>query len=212
MRIFLKIFLSLFILALLSFGGYYFWYNNLNYRFETISDNKVYKSALISPDNLESYLISHKIRTVIDLLDPGVQDAENPAQQREVDAENSKINEINKRLGTHIRHVNIPSGQVPTKKTLTQFFEVLDDNSSYPVLIHCYHGMGRAVIYSAIYRIEYENWKNEDARMKARMFPMMVDSPLHHSSFAKGRGKGDFLIDYVPRCEAEKSTYSKLSK
>jgi len=210
MRIFLKTFLSLFILALLSFGGYYFWYNNLNYRFESISDNKVYKSALIKPKDLEDYLISYKIKTVINLLDPGVQDTENPAQQREVDAEDSKINEINKRLGTHIRHVNIPSGQVPTKKTLTQFFEVLDDNSSYPVLIHCYHGMGRAVIYSALYRIEYEDWENNKARMKARLLPVMVDSSLHHSSFAKGREKGDFLINYVPREEGNKSTLSKL--
>ena len=210
MRTFIKLLFSSLVLALVLLGGYYYWYNNLTFRFETIAPNKVYKSALISPDKLESYLISHKIRTVIDLLDPGVQDAENPAQQREVDAENSKINEINKRLGTHIRHVNIPSRQVPTKKTLTQFFEVLDDNSSYPVLIHCYHGMGRAVIYSALYRIEYEGWENNKARMKARLLPVMVDSPLHHSSFAKGREKGDFLINYVPREEGNQSTLSKL--
>jgi len=197
---------------LIAIGGYYFWYNNLNYRFETISDDKVYKSALIDPEDLEAYLVSHHIHTVIDLLDPTVQDKDNPAKQNEVDAEDASIRAINEKYKSDIRHINIPSPQVPTQKTLKEFFEVLDDNSSYPVLIHCYHGMGRAVIYSALYRIEYENWKNEDARMKARMFPVMVDSPLHHSSFAKGRGKGDFLINYVPRREGEKSTFSKLSQ
>lgn len=203
MKRILAIFLGL---SLLIIGLWYLWYNNYHFRFEEISKDKVYKSALIDPDRLEEFLLPHHIKTVIDLLDPGVQDSLNPAQQTEIDKEDAAINAINKKHGTHIRHVNIPSGQVPTQKTLRKFFEVLDENSSYPVLIHCYHGMGRAVIYSALYRIEYENWNNEDARMKARLLPIMVDSPLHHSSFAKGREKGDFLIGYVPRREGNKST------
>ena len=197
-------------LSLLIIGSWYLWYNNYHFRFEEISEEKVYKSALIAPERLEEFLITNNIKTVIDLLDPGVQDRLNPAQQADINKEDAAINAINKKHGTSIRHVNIQSAQVPTKKTLTEFFEVLDDNTSYPVLIHCYHGMGRAVVYSALYRIEYENWSNEDARMKARLLPLMVDSPLHHSSFAKGREKGDFLIGYVPRSEGNKSTISIL--
>jgi len=191
-------------------GLWYAWYNNYNFRFEEISEKRVYKSALIDPARLESYLIDNNIKTVIDLLDPGVQDRLNPAQQADINREDAAINAINKKHGTSIKHVNIASAQVPTKKTLTEFFAVLDDNSSYPVLIHCYHGMGRAVIYSALYRIEYENWDSDDARMKARTLPVMVDSPLHHSSFAKGREKGDFLIGYVPRREGNTSTINVL--
>lgn len=209
MKRILKITVPLFLVVL---GLLYVWYNNYNFRFEEISPNKVYKSALITPDRLEDFLISNNINTVIDLLDPGVQDRLNPAQQKDINKEDAAIKAINKKYGTNIRHVNIPSGQVPTKKTLKEFFEVLDDNSSYPVLIHCYHGMGRAVIYSALYRIEYENWSNEDARMKARLLPLMVDSPLHHSSFAKGREKGDFLINYIPRKEGDPSTLNRLQK
>ncbi len=209
MKRILKITVPLFLVVL---GLLYVWYNNYNFRFEEISPNKVYKSALITPDRLEDFLISNNINTVIDLLDPGVQDRLNPAQQKDINKEDAAIKAINKKYGTNIRHVNIPSGQVPTKKTLKEFFEVLDDNSSYPVLIHCYHGMGRAVIYSALYRIEYENWSNEDARMKARLLPLMVDSPLHHSSFAKGREKGDFLINYIPRKEGDTSTLNRLQK
>jgi protein tyrosine/serine phosphatase len=32
----------------------------------------------------------------------------------------------------------------------------MDNSDNYPVLIHCYHGTGRAEMYSALYRIEYE--------------------------------------------------------
>jgi len=121
---------------------YYAWYVHVNYRFETISENKVYKSALIKPDRLEDFLIENNIKTVIDLLDPGVQDALNPATQKEIDAEDRAVKMINEKHALNIQHVSIPSGQVPTKKTLTRFFEVLDDPNNYPVLIHCYHGTG----------------------------------------------------------------------
>jgi protein tyrosine/serine phosphatase len=114
------------------------YYVHFNYRFEEISKDKVYKSALISPSRLESYLLDKKIKTVIDLMDPGVQDALNPAQQKHIDAEDNAISKINKKNNLNIQHVNIPSGQVPTKKTLTKFFEVLDNKDNYPVLIHCY--------------------------------------------------------------------------
>jgi protein tyrosine phosphatase len=37
----------------------------------------------------------------------------------------------------------------------------MDNSDNYPVLIHCYHGTGRAEMYSALYRIEYEKFTNE---------------------------------------------------
>ena len=180
--------ISKFIAAVvLIIGAYYVYHVHFDYRFEEISKNRVYKSALIKPDKLEGYLVKNNIKTVIDLLDPGVQDALNPAKQQEIDAEDAAIKEINKKHKLNIRHVNIPSGQVPTKKTMSKFFEVLDNKDNYPVLIHCYHGTGRAQIYSALYRIEYEKWKNEDARQKTRF---MVEGFGYKSSFSKGRGKG----------------------
>jgi len=183
------------IILLLSIA-FYVWHVHFNYRFEEVSKNKVYKSALIAPDKLESFLLDNNIKTVIDLLDAGVQDSLNPATQAEIDAEDKAVDEINKKHNLNIKHINIASGQIPSKKTLEKFFEVLDKEESYPVLIHCYHGTGRAAMYSALYRIEYEEWSNYDARMKTRI---VVEGLGYRSSFAKGREKGDFLINYQPR-------------
>lgn len=194
---------------LLAGIGYYVWYVHFNYRFEEISKDKVYKSALIAPERLEGFLVDNKIKTVIDLLDPGVQDRLNPAQQSHIDDEDSAISEINKKHNLDINHVNIPSGQVPTKKTLTKFFDVLDKEESYPILIHCYHGMGRAQVYSALYRIEYEDWKNADAREKTRV---IVEGFGYRSSFADGKSKGDFLMNYKPRSAGEESTFNSLKE
>ena len=194
-------------LVLLVIGAFYVWQVHFNYRFETISKDKVYKSALIPPEKLEGFLVDNKIKTVIDLLDPGVQDKLNPATQAEIDAEDKAVKEIDKKHGLNIKHINIPSGQVPNKKTLSKFYEILDDKSNYPVLIHCYHGTGRAQIYSAIYRMEYEGWKNEDARAKTRF---IVEGLGYHSSFSDGRSKGDFLMNYKSRSAEENSTLNQL--
>ena len=200
----MKKILKLFGIALLIFGVYYVWHVHFNYRFEEISKDKVYKSALIkNKDTMEKLLVNHHIKTVIDLLDPGVQDRLNPARQEQIDTEDRYIKEINEKNSLNIKHVNIPSGQVPTPETLKKFFEVLDDNSSYPVLIHCYHGTGRAQIYSALYRIEYEKWSNADARAKTRV---IVEGFGYHSSFSDGRSKGDYLMHYKPREDKNRST------
>ena len=196
-------------LVILAIGIYYVWHVNFNYRFEEISKDKVYKSALIDPDKLGGYLKEYKIKTVIDLLDPGVQDALNPAKQANIDAEAAAVAKYDKQYHADVVHVNIPSGQVPTKETLKKFFEVLDNNASYPVLIHCYHGTGRAQIYSALYRIEYEKWKNADARAKTRF---LVQGFGYKSSFADGKSKGDFLMHYVPRYMGDDATINKLTK
>ena len=188
------------ILITLSLSVYYVWYVNFNFRFETISEGKVYKSALIDPDKIEGYLLDNKIKTVIDLLHPGLKDDLNPANQKEIDAEDRAIAEVNKKHNLNIKHVNIPSGQIPNAQTIEKFLKVLDDDANYPVLIHCYHGTGRAQIYSAIYRIEYENWKNEDARAETRV---VVDALVYRSAFADGREKGDFLMNYKPRKNLE---------
>jgi predicted protein tyrosine phosphatase len=58
----------------------------------------------------------------------------------------------------------------------------MDNSDNYPVLIHCYHGTGRAEMYSALYRIEYEKFTNE-AHVKVRT--------LKFSSFDDGTPKGE---------------------
>ncbi|RLA77694.1 MAG: protein phosphatase [Epsilonproteobacteria bacterium] len=205
MKTFFKRLGMLFLLAVV----YYVWHVHFNFRFEEISKDKVYKSALIDPDKIEGFLINNKIKTVINLLDPGVQDRLNPAKQINITQEDEAINAINKKHNLNIQHINIPSGQVPTKKTLLAFYKILDDKVNYPVLIHCYHGTGRAQIYSQIYRIEYENWSNADARAKTRV---VVEGFGYRSSFSDGKVKGDFLMNYKPRSAKENSTINLLSK
>jgi len=91
-----------------------------------------------------------------------------------------------------VNYFSNPSEQVPNPKNIEVFTKIMDDKANYPVLIHCYHGTGRAELYSAIYRIEYENFTNEDARAAVRTL-------IKWSSFDDGKPKGEYLKAYKIR-------------
>ncbi len=165
--------------------GMYVYQMHINHNFETITENKVYKSGVIPPDEIADYVKEYKIKSIIDLRFPGTNDLENnPEIPAELTAEKEAIAKI-----PGVNYFNNGSDQIPTQQNLDYFFEIMDNPANYPVLIHCYHGVGRAEMYSAIYRIEYENWKNDEARLATRTF-------VKFSSFDLGKPKGDYLIKY----------------
>jgi protein tyrosine/serine phosphatase len=168
--------------------GKYVYDMNINHNFETITEGKVYKSGLIPPNEIESYVKKYHIKSIVDLRFPGTNDlVNNPENPAELVAE---IKAVQKIKGTN--YFNVGSDQVPEQKNLDAFFKVMDNKANYPVLIHCYHGVGRAEMYSAIYRIEYENFSNEDARKGVRTL-------IKWSSFDDGTPKGEYLKAYKSR-------------
>ena len=168
--------------------GKYIYDVNINHNFKTISAGKVYKSGVIPPDELASYIKEHQIKSVIDLRFPGTDDlVNNPEIPEELLAERNVIEKMD-----GINYYNVGSEQVPSKEALEKFYTVIDNTENYPVLIHCYHGAGRAQLFSAIYRMEKEGMTNEDARKKTRVF-------LKWSSFDDDKPKGEFLKNYKTR-------------
>ena len=191
MKMNLKKKVGILIIALLLVGiAKYVYDMNINHNFETISDGKVYKSGVIPPDELELYVKAHKIKSVVDLRFPGTQDlVNNPEIPKELTEEKEAITKLK-----NVNYFNNGSDQVPTQENLDYFFKIMDNKANYPVLIHCYHGVGRAEMYSALYRIEYEGWTNEQARQGVRTL-------VKWSSFDDGTPKGEYLKAYKSRKE-----------
>ncbi|MBL0013134.1 MAG: dual specificity protein phosphatase family protein [Flavobacterium sp.] len=178
------------LLVVLVFVGKYVYDMNINHNFETITEGKVYKSGVIPPDELESYVKKYHIKSVVDLRFPGTADlVNNPEIPQELTAEKEAIAKIN-----GVNYFNNGSDQVPKQENLDRFFKIMDNPDNYPVLIHCYHGVGRAEMYSALYRIEYEKWTNEQARKGVR-------TVIKFSSFDDGTPKGEYLKAYKSRAE-----------
>lgn len=177
------------VLALaLVFGGKYYYDMNLNHNFKIITAGKVYKSGVIPPEELPDYINKYHIKSVIDLRFPGTNDlVNNPEIPKELTAEQEAIAKIK-----GVTYFNNGSDQVPNQENLDRFFKIMDNKANYPVLIHCYHGIGRAEMYAALYRIEYENFTNEAARNGVRAL-------VKWSSFDDGTPKGEYLKAYKSR-------------
>lgn len=169
-----------------------FYQKKVRYNLVAISENKVYNSGTVPPERLPEFLNSYKIKTVIDLRDGLVQSELNPETKAQV---NSEENAVDKILGVH--YFNLPTDQIPQDSTIQKFLKIMDDPKNYPVLIHCHHGVGRSRLFSSIYRIEYENFTNEDARANARLFWELS------SNFSKNSEKGQFLTNYKKRILAD---------
>jgi predicted protein tyrosine phosphatase len=175
---------------ILFFVGKEIYDMNMNHNFETITEGKVYKSGVIPPEELESYVTKYHIKSIVDLRFPGTTDLKNnPEIPAELTAEQVAVAKMK-----GVNYFNNGSDQVPKQENLDLFFKIMDNKENYPVLIHCYHGIGRAEMYSALYRIEYENFTNEAARQGVRTL-------IKFSSFDDGTPKGEYLKAYKARKE-----------
>lgn len=189
--LFKKSLIILITIAVIIFAkNYYDMY--INHNFEIITEGKVYKSGVLPPNEIADYVQKYKIKSIVDLRFPGTSDlVNNPEIPAELTAEKIAIEKVK-----GINYFNNGSDQVPKQENLDAFFKIMDNPKNYPVLIHCYHGVGRAEMYTALYRIEYQGMDKDEAREKTRLLTKF-------SSFDIGKPKGDFLHHYKTRKELE---------
>ena len=183
-----KGFLILISIITVFIGAFVYYQKKIRFNLVTISENKVYNSGTVSPNKLPEFLNDHKIKTVIDLRDGEEQTELNPETKKEVGAEENAINKI-----SDVNYFNLPTDQIQEDSTVQKFLKIMDNKANYPVLIHCHHGVGRSRLFSSIYRIEYENFSNEDARANARYLWELS------GNFSKNSSKGQYLINYKKR-------------
>lgn len=177
----------LFLALVLIAVGKYVYDTNINHNFKAVTEGKVYKSGAIPPDQLPDYIAKHNIKSVIDLRFPGTDNLiDNPEIPEELTAEKEAIEKLD-----GVKYINLGSDQIPDQETVDRFLEVMDD-VDYPVLIHCHHGEGRAILFSSIYRMEYEDMPNEEAREKSRFF-------VKWGNFDHGSSKGEYVKNYSTR-------------
>ena len=174
---------------LLAIGGVKYYHIHYQYRLGTVTQGVVYQSGAMPPARMAAEAQRLGLRTVIDLRTylPG-QDATNTTPLQDIDAEGRAL------AGVGVRHIHLPTPQVPTEETVAKFLAVVRDPANRPTLIHCYHGIGRTELFVALYRMEFEGWSNQKARAQARFF-------LPYSSFSDTSEKGRFLIAYRPHPE-----------
>ena len=186
LRVAKKLLFLIGVFIVLSSGAYTYDVFVLD-RFRVIDPGKVYKSGVMSVDKLEQTINKYNIKSIIDLRDPQSEDAQREGTHKSIISESALADRL------HINYYNLPSQQVPSDDAVHKFLKIMNEPNNYPVLIHCYHGKGRAVLYSALYRIEYQDFNNSEALEKTRL------TPIRFSSFAKDKSKGQYIMSYVSR-------------
>lgn len=163
----------------------------VSFRFEKVVEGQFYKSGAVPPERLYEYTSQHNIKTIIDLRHGQIQDKLNPASEDNILSEREAALRID-----GVRYYNIPSDQIPSEENLQAYFKIINDEDNYPIWVHCADGIGRANLYTALYKIEVLSYEPEEARRETRW-------PLKFSNFDKGTPKGDYLINYKKKSIAQ---------
>jgi len=173
----MSILLPLILGGVLMFGGAYAWWHFREHRLTVITPGEVYTSGAMPPEYLRKVVKSLGIRTVFDLRCPSEGEEKIEAERRVLEEE-----------GVH--HVNLQSDQVPADETRNRYLDWIANAEHRPALMHCNHGEGRAVLYGALWRIEFEGMNPETARRKCRRIT------TRGSSFDLRKPKGAYLSGY----------------
>lgn len=58
---------------------------------------------------------------------------------------------------------------LPGEQTIATFLELLDDQSKYPIFVHCLHGKDRTGLVVALFRVTRQGWTFEEAYREMKL-------------------------------------------
>ncbi len=137
--------------------------------FRVVREGVLYRSGQMTIAGLKRVFHDHGIKTVVCL-----RDGRTEADRAEEAFCNSE----------EVTFVRIPpagwgefGGSVLIDEGMRKFKEVMKDPRNYPVLVHCFAGIHRTGAFTAVYRMEFEHWSNEQAmaEMKACGYSNLED-------------------------------------
>ena len=159
-------------------------------RLREVTAGRFYRSGQMTAPGLRDAIERYKIKTVINLQH------ENPdprmpeswlGKPQQTESEVCKSLNVDYVLITPdiLPHPNDLSKLPPA---VAEFLDRLDDESAYPVLIHCKAGLHRTGRLTAIYRMEYEGWGAGAAMRELR---------ANGYGYAMASEADDFIIQFV---------------
>jgi protein tyrosine/serine phosphatase len=159
-------------------------------RLREVTPGRFYRSGQLTAEGFRDAVSRYHIRTIINLQD---EYPDPDVRLRFFGNATIKESELCRQLG--VRFVYLPPDlisrrQVPAHRpeTIDRFLALLDQESIYPVLIHCKAGLHRTGVMTAVYRMEYENWSPGEAHreLKANGFGEFVST-----------GSNDYIKQYI---------------
>lgn len=171
-------------------------------RFREVVPGKLYRSGQMTADGFRETIDRYRIKTVINLQheqpDPFLVD-------HWLGKATIRESELCQKLG--VKYVLITPDVLPPNNRLDvlppavdEYLKVMDDQSNYPVLLHCKAGLHRTGRLTAIYRMEYEGWSEGEALRELRANGYGFNAASEADEFII-----QFVQNYTPRSMRPKS-------
>jgi len=184
-----KILAALAVILLLAGGAYYYFIQVALPNFHTTREGVLYRSGQPRGLGLD-FVKLYGIRTLINLRSP---DSDGTPEEKAFAAEN----------GLNFYNFLIGSSAAEIDKAVKRFLAIAADKSNWPILVHCSRGKERSGVMSAIYRIEFDHWRNADALEETyRLGLKRGHMPIPEN----------YIKTYRPGWAAGKSTAAKASE
>lgn len=160
------------LLGLMIYVPYLYYRYSLEHtkRFRPITEGRVYRSGCLTADGFRDAIKKHGIKTVISFWD---EDPNPSLRANRFSLNTIKESDLCESMGVNYKFIYVellPECRAGKErlKAVDEFLEVMDDEASYPVLIHCKAGLHRTGVMAAIYRMEYDGWSRSDAIRELR--------------------------------------------
>lgn len=128
--------------------------NHQRYKhFEVHDPGMVYRSAWLRGDVFAELIEKHQIRTIINLCEPDEMGHERCVDQRKFVGG----------AGARLVELTMPPTVEATDPAVAKFVEILSNPASYPILVHCQHGVTRTAKVLAIYDILHRRMTAEQS-------------------------------------------------
>lgn len=159
-------------------------------RLREVTPGRFYRSGQMSATGFRETIDRFKIKTVVNLQHENP-DPHLPATWlgKPVIHEKELCEQLN------VRYVLLTPDILPEPNDLkseppavTDFLKLLDDESAYPILIHCKAGLHRTGRLTAIYRMDKEGWEVGDALRELR---------ANGYGYTAASESDDFIIQFV---------------
>jgi tyrosine-protein phosphatase SIW14 len=140
-------------------------------RLRVVTPGRFYRSGQLTADGFREAVRRFDLKTVINLQE---EDKDPYMPVAWLGRPSVLESDLCRSLG--VRYVSldggelVPPGAAPGSRprAIDDFLRVLDDQSAYPVLIHCKAGLHRTGLMTAIYRMEFEDWSTAAAVREMR--------------------------------------------
>jgi tyrosine-protein phosphatase SIW14 len=160
-------------------------------RLRPITEGRIYRSGCLSADGFRDAIHKLGIKTVISFWD---EDPDPELHANRFSSGTIKESDLCRSMGVNYQFIFVTllpydrADKQSRPEAIDQFLQIMDDENSYPVLIHCKAGLHRTGVMAAIYRMEYEGWSRDDAMRELRS---------HGFGHFVANTSNDYILQYV---------------